>query len=242
MILNETQQKVLFKIGLSPGTNALAIAKELDRDQSGINKICKALRKKGMVSATEGKNIKTATVNRLRLTLLGFAFVVDAMYRGSSAERDGRDPSPEYHSEFSSLLHNNQDLHEALGIFAEYFSFATEGDTRAVKSHWASRRLWASFEKHIEAYEFVAARYSDNLGSHAWNNMIHDSLYRELFFTLWFWLAKYPSADEGDVDFFSTKLVPRFRESAGWPLILEEMEDRESECHLLKTLRSLIEH
>jgi predicted transcriptional regulator len=59
MTLNETQQKVLFKIGMSPGSNALSIAKELDRDQSGINKICHALRKWGLISATKNEISKS---------------------------------------------------------------------------------------------------------------------------------------------------------------------------------------
>ncbi|PKL61800.1 MAG: hypothetical protein CVV31_09195 [Methanomicrobiales archaeon HGW-Methanomicrobiales-2] len=240
MSLSKTQRDALHKIGLAPGTNAFAIAKELERDQSGINKICKMLHKKKLVSVTKGENVKTVRVNELRLTLLGFALVVDTMYRGSSVDADGRDPSPEYHSEFSSLLHNNQDLHEALDIFAEYFSFATEGNTTALKSHWATRPLWAALERHTRAYEFVSTYASDTeLGRENWDIKIYESLYRDLFFRLWDQFTCYGYHEE-EVDFFSTELAPRFKESKGRFFILDEMIQRESECDRLKTLRSLI--
>lgn len=242
MTLSEAQRNVLFAVGFSPGTNAFSIAKELDRHQSGISRICGVLTEQGLVSATVGKNIKKAKVNELRLTLLGFAFVVDAMYRGPSVDADGRDPSPEYYSEFSSILHNNQDLHEALGIFAEYFSFATEGNTSALKSHWASRPLWATLERHIRAYEFVATRASDTgLGRDNWDIRIYESLYRDLFFRLWDQFTRYGYHGEEDVEFFSTELVPRFKESEGRYFILDEMVQRESECDRLKTLRSAMD-
>jgi hypothetical protein len=77
------------------------------------------------------------------------------------------------------------------------------------------------------------------LGRENWDIKIYESLYRDLFFRLWDQFTCYGYHEE-EVDFFSTELAPRFKESKGRFFILDEMIQRESECDRLKTLRSLI--
>lgn len=245
MVLNEIQCTVLLKIGLSPGINAFAIANELGRDQSGINRICKGLRKNGFVGATETLNIKNAPVIELRLTLLGFAFAMYLLYLEPSVHADAH-VSSDYDSKITSLLQGNRDLHEGIDIFAEYFAFATEkSDTRRL-TQWILRPLALTLGERVRSYESIAIEYSAaGVGKTDWNAVIHSALYKDLFFAFWnrvTLLDLFPRAprDQGE-EFFENRLLQRFKESKGWDLILEELVWREAECDRLKTLRSLVQ-
>lgn len=226
IILNETQRTVLLKIGLSRGSNAFAIAKELGRDQSGINRICKGLRKSSFVDATKTLNVKNAPVIELRLTLLGFAFVVRQLYLDNIYVLDPR---------VMSLLQSNRDLHEGIDIFAEYFAFAIETGQRSdmtlyhLVSIFGDRRTSGrDLTDFSSMWGWTAPR-------------VHRALYVDLFFNFWDATTRYMIFSPEESEFFETKIIQRFKDSKGWDLILEELEAREDECARLKTLRSLIQ-
>ncbi len=229
--LNETQRAVLLKIGLSPGINALAIANELERNQSAINQICKKLREAGFVTATEALNVKNARVLELKLTLLGFGFVVRQLYDGSGPILD---------PDVMPLLQSNRDLHEGIDIFVEFFDFVTESGHKE-RSYWVFRSLASSLERPVGQYKFVSTECSTDQPMPDWNYACHVALSKDLFFTLWRCGEIYRLFTPEEKKFFETEIMRRFKDSEGWDLILDELEDREAECTRLKALKSLIQ-
>lgn len=246
MIMNETQRIVLVTIGISPGTNAYSIAQKLERDQSGINRICSTLRKNGLISATEIKNIKESRANSLKLTLLGFALTlvtshgkymddhkISGRYRGA----------PEENKEFDSLLRNNRDLHEGLGIFYEYFSHYTQPDL--IYACIALLPLVEVLKKYSESYDFQAKHFPTDLERLEWDDSIGSSLYKDLFFEIWEGVEN-QNMVRGDIDgdkmtFFTNQLLPRFKESGGWSEIVSELKLRILKCEQLRVLKTLVD-
>ncbi|SCL75746.1 hypothetical protein L21_1658 [Methanoculleus chikugoensis] len=258
MTLNETQQKVLFKIGMSPGSNALSIAKELDRDQSGINKICHALRKWGLITATKKENIKKARVNELRLTALGFALVLETMSTSHLGHSDKSLPR-DYHAKVMSLLSSNRDLHEGIDIFFDFYSFFTKQNNNPDYSFYMIRPMLSTVNRYLGTYKFNLRLRSTNLGGEDYDKTIQRDLYVRLFFGLWnfmhfrnpaVWLPPDSSSTDGhedakeyeqEIEFYRGKILPRFQKSRGWDLILEELANREAECARVNALRTWIQ-
>ena len=237
--LSETQRAVLLKIGLSPGINAFAIASELERNQSAINQICKKLREAGFVTATEALNVKNARVLELRLTLIGFGFVVRQLYLELTRDHCS-DITSDLGSTIVSLLQSNRDLHEGIDIFVEYFDFVAE-TTHKGRMYWLFRPLASSLEGPVRGYEFVSTECSTDQPMPDWNYVCHVALSKDLFFTLWKVGESYGTFAPEEREFFGTEIIPRFKESKGWDLILDELEIRESEYAYLKDLKSLIQ-
>jgi len=237
MTLSEAQRNVLLAVGFSPGTNAFSIAKELDRHQSGINRICSALTEQGLISTTKGVNIKRAKVNELRLTLMGFAVAVNALYH-EHQDGDQAQSLPDYKDKIALFLRNNQDLHEGIGIFSEYFFFATEGDDTLLKIHRALYPLQNSMGGWVRFFDAMVRRGED-LNKIPWDTSIHETLYSSLFFELWDHLAYFEY--HGEKNLFYDEVAPRFKNSSGWNLISGELTRREIECNRVRTLRSLIQ-
>lgn len=246
MILNETRRTVLVKIGISPGTNAYSIAQNLDRDQSGINRICNTLRKNGLISATETENIKNARANSLKLTLLGFALTLVTLHGERMDEHKKSDNprgTPEENEEFDSLLRNNHDLHEGLGIFYEYFSHYTQPDLSY--SWMALFPLVKVLKKYSESYDFQAKHFPTDLERLEWDDSIGSSLYKDLFFEIWGGVEN-QNMVRGDIDgdkmaFFTNQLLPRFKESEGWIEIVSELKLRALKCEQLRVLKILVD-
>lgn len=237
--LSETQRAVLLKIGLSPGINALAIASELERNQSAINQICKKLREAGFVTATEALNVKNARVLELRLTLIGFGFVVRQLYLELTRDHCS-DITSDLGSTIVSLLQSNRDLHEGIDIFVEFFDFVAE-TTHKGGMYWLFRSLASSLEGPVRGYEFVSTECSTDQPMPDWNYACHVALSKDLFFTLWKVGESYGIFAPEEREFFGTEIIPRFKESKGWDLILDELENREIEYAYLKDLKSLIQ-
>jgi len=237
--LSETQRAVLLKIGLSPGINAFAIASELERNQSAINQICKKLREAGFVTATEALNVKNARVLELRLTLIGFGFVVRQLYLELTRDHCS-DITSDLGSTIVSLLQSNRDLHEGIDIFVEFFDFVAE-TTHKGSMYWLFRSLASSLEGPVLRYEFVSTECSTDQPMPDWNYACHVALSKDLFFTLWKVGEIYGIFAPEEREFFGTEIIPRFKESKGWDLILDELEIRESEYAYLKDLKSLIQ-
>ena len=74
-----------------------------------------------------------------------------------------------------------------------------------------------------------------------WNYACHVALSKDLFFTLWKVGEIYGIFAPEEREFFGTEIIPRFKESKGWDLILDELENREIEYAYLKDLKSLIQ-
>lgn len=259
MTLNGTQSKVLLEIGLSPGGNAFSIAKKLKRDSGGINKVCAALHQKGLISVTEGKNIKNAPVNELKLTLLGFALVVNGLYAPYTRYDDP--VSSDYNSNITSLLNGARDLHEGVDIFADFFSFAIENYSDAPRStdppgtrrtprnnygHHVSRQLSSTLKISVDLYKYMVQEHPPGLVPAEVERVAHDALYRDLFFEMWMYaeLREAFSFEDEEPDreceYFKNMVLPRFKASKGLETIIEELESRESECERLKQIRTSI--
>jgi DNA-binding MarR family transcriptional regulator len=237
--LSETQRAVLLKIGLSPGINAFAIASELERNQSAINQICKKLREAGFVTATEALNVKNARVLELRLTLIGFGFVVRQLYLELTRDHCS-DITSDLGSTIVSLLQSNRDLHEGIDIFVEFFDFVAKKMHKG-SMYWLFRSLASSLEGPVLRYEFVSTECSTDQPMPDWNYVCHVALSKDLFFTLWRYGEIYRLFTPEEKKFFETEIMRRFKDSEGWDLILDELEDREAECTRLKALKSLIQ-
>jgi len=141
-------------------------------------------------------------------------------------------------STIASLLQCNRDLHDGIDIFAEYFAFVAEEGRR----YWLFRPLVSSLETPARRYEFVTTECSLSEAKKTdWNYLCHVALSKDLFFFFWDYGACYGMYTHEEKEFFETEIIPRFKESEGWDLILEELETRENECARLKTLRSLVQ-
>jgi len=260
MTLNGTQSKVLLEIGTSPGGNAFSIAKKLNRDPGGINKVCAALHQKGLISVTEGKNIKNAPVNELKLTLLGFALVADMLFTSHTGGDD--DPFPSDHgTKIASLLNCNQDLHEGIGIFSEYFSFVIKrydetpppGEfgsvgrraTRAGYSNHTFKPMVSAVKRFVEAYTFMVKHRPPGLGPAELEPTVRLALYRDLFFEMWDRVQLYEAfslegGSDSECEYIKNIVIPEFKISSGWEDILGEIRVREYKCKELKTLKALL--
>jgi len=254
MTINETQRIVLVEIGTASGSNAFSIAKKMGRDQSGINKVCGTLLRQGLVSATEKTNIKGAPVKELKLTLIGFALVADILYTSHSGFED--DPFPRGHDvKLVSLLNSNQDLHEGIRIFSDFFLFALkrydevkpQGGKleRSRYSNHAFRPIPLALKKSVDGYEFFTKYRPDGLGPAELEYDAHIHLYRDLFFEMWDYTRLCEMFDSGvelswESEYFQRKAVPEFKKSGGLGEILRELELREYHCNQLKTLKSLL--
>lgn len=244
MALTETQCKVLLEIGSNEGKSAYTIAPKLKMDQGGINRVCGKLRGWGLVSATE-KTKKGVNSNELKLTLLGFALTLvtshDNAWHEHKKSGDYRGTSEE-NKNFDSLLRNNRDLHESLEIFYEYFSYYTPQDLSY--SCIALLPLVGVLRRYSESYGFQAKHSPTNLGKLEWDDSIGSSLYKDLFFSFWEIVENQNiirKDTQGDrMGFFTTDLLPRFRESKGWPDIARELKLREDRCEQLRILKNLV--
>ena len=241
--LNEISCKVLLEIGLSPGINAFALAGKLERDQSGINRVCKKLRDDGFVVAVEGENVKNAPVLKLHLALPGLAYVIVMMTYRDIRNREKIHGGVK---QFDLLLENNRHLHETIGIFMECISFAGEKGTRdAVHMLFESFvcRLGRYLEDYSEAisltkptktrgkcFEMEKFRESD------WESVYRTGLYADLFFD--FAHIFTPYEENGRV--YGDKLIQLFKESEGWPSILRAIEQREADHARLMDLKERI--
>lgn len=246
MTLNETHSRVLLEIGISPGNNAFSIAKDLDRDYGGINKVCGALRRRGLISTTTKTNTKNATVKELKLTLLGFALTLVTSHSKCMVDHDKSGNyrgTPEENKEFDSLLRNNCDLHEGLGIYYEYFSHYTQPDLSY--SCITLLPLVEVLKKYSESYDFQAKHFPTDLGRLEWDDSIGSSLYKDLFFEIW-GRVENQNMIRGDIDgdkmtFFTNQLLPRFKESGGWSEIVMELNLRILKCEQLRALKNLVD-
>jgi len=139
-----------------------------------------------------------------------------------------------------SLLQSNRDLHEGIDIFVEYFDFVAK-KTHKGRMYWLFRSLASSLGEPVRGYEFVSTECSTDQPMPDWNYVCHVALSKDLFFTLWKVGESYGTFAPGEREFFGTEIIPRFKESKGWDLILDELENREIEYARLKTLRSLVQ-
>lgn len=238
--LGETRYTVLLKIGLSPGINAFAIADELERNQSAINQICKKLREGGLVAATEAVNVKNARVLELRLTLLGFAFVVRQLYRELPSDlRVGA--SSDWNTKTMSFLQSNRDLHEGIDIFTEFFAFVIETGQHSGRAFRLLADLFWSIPDPNEPapWKFIPTKFTTR--EDCMNLTIHIILYDKLFFSFWKYVTNCRIFRLEMKTFFKTEIIQRFKESKGWDMILYELSCREAECDQLKALKSLIQ-
>ncbi|WP_346434801.1 hypothetical protein [uncultured Methanoculleus sp.] len=254
MALNETQRIVLVEIGTAPGSNAFSIAKKIGREQSGINKVCGALLRQGLISATEKTNIKGAPVKELKLTLIGFALVADILYTSHSGFED--DPFPPGHdAKLISLLNSNQDLHEGIRIFSDFFLSALkrydetkpQGEKleRSRYSNYAFRPMALALKKSVGGYEFFTKYRPAELGPAELEYDAHIHLYRDLFFKMWEHTRvceMFTSVGEAswESEYFQRKTVPEFKKSEGVSEILMDLKSREYYCNQLKALKSLL--
>lgn len=239
MTLTETQCRVLLEIGSNKGKSAYSIAKKLEKDQGGTNRICGMFRKRGLVSAT--KNDGTVTSYELKLTLLGFSLLVVALHK--RYRLDGYRFPPELDGKVTSLLRNNRDLHEGLGIFYEYFSHYIQ---RYPSDSWlALIPLNEVLKKYSESYSFQAKHFPTNLERLEWDDSIGSSLYRDLFFKIWGQVESQNmirrDTDGDKMAFFTNQLLPRFKESEGWSEIVSELKLRVSECEQIRVLKTLVD-
>lgn len=195
MILNETQSTVLYEIGTVPGSNAFSIANRLGRDPSGIGRVCAELRRQGLISATEKKNIKNAPVNELNLTLLGFPLVVEILIMSHTGRDDDPLP-PDHNTRVASFLRSNEDLHEGISLFSEFFSLMTEENNTAHYSAYVLRPLWFAVGSYLEDYEFLRKHHpSKLLQTKEREYSVKVALSETLFFKLWEFIRIHSPSD-----------------------------------------------
>jgi hypothetical protein len=191
------------------------------------------------VTATEALNVKNARVLELRLTLIGFGFVVRQLYLELTRDHCS-DITSDLGSTIVSLLQSNRDLHEGIDIFVEFFDFVAKKMHKG-SMYWLFRSLASSLEGPVLRYEFVSTECSTDQPMPDWNYVCHVALSKDLFFTLWRYGEIYRLFTPEEKKFFETEIMRRFKDSEGWDLILDELEDREAECTRLKALKSLIQ-
>jgi len=242
MLLTETQYRVLLEIGSNKGESAYSIAKNhLKMDQGGINRVCGKLRKQGLVSETTKTRGNKRIYKELKLTLFGFSLLVVALHKRYCL--DGYRFPPELDGKVTSLLRNNRDLHEGLGIFYEYFSHYIQ---RYPSDSWlALIPLNEVLKKYSESYSFQAKHFPTNLERLEWDDSIGSSLYRDLFFKIWGQVESQNmirrDTDGDKMAFFTNQLLPRFKESEGWSEIVSELKLRVSECEQIRVLKTLVD-
>lgn len=260
MTLTETQCKVLLEIGSNEGENAYSIAQKLKRDQSGINRACGKLRRQGLVSATPKTN-EGVNSNELKLTLLGFSQLVAALHERYHLV--GYRIPPKLDEKITSLLRNNRDLHEGLGIFYEYFSHGEKLPRKKLFGSFfptvnvigqanESTRGWVPLvflggilSRTDEYYELLNFQQLESGSALELEKAFDEALYKDLFFALWESVESQNIIRKdirGDrMDFFRNSLLPKFRESKGWPAIARELKYREAKCEQLRVLKTLVD-
>lgn len=257
MTLSSGECDILFATGGGKADNTYALAKYLDREQSAVHRSCKSLLKRGFLSSSiietkgNGWNKK-----KLQLTLLGFKSVVDILSaRVDTAEdeiphkpvpktdctykiayADQMSAASRRASEVREFLKQNAHLHESIEIYLKIFDFSEKSYFDEVVM--LLDVLSATFRAIDEQIQYnkrlpKAKKWSDEyLGRHL-NEMVGEALSKNLFFHM-AGHALNPviqSFTPGIDEYFHNEIIPLFRASGGYNLILEEFK-REEEAHL----------
>jgi len=262
MLLTETQCRVLLEIGSNKGESAYSIAKNhLKMDQGGINRVCGKLRKQGLVSETTKTRGNKRIYKELKLTLVGFSLLVVALHERYSLV--GYRFPPELDEKIISLLRNNRDLHEGLGIFYEYWSHGEKlpkeqlfdsffpvvnviGHVDVATRGWVPLLFLGGILSQCDKYSgSLDFQQPENGQALELENVFAEALYKDLFFALWESAVSQNIIRRGvsgnRMDFFNTVLLPKFRGSKGWSVIARELKRREAKCEQLRVLKTLVD-
>lgn len=268
MALSNGECDILFAIGRGKADNTYALAKHLGREQSAVHRSCKSLLERGFLSSSIIKTKGNGwNKKKLQLTLLGFKYGVDILSARVDADEEEIPHKPEpktdctykiaYIDQMSTasrcanevreFLKQNAHLHESIGIYLKIFDFSKKAYFDEVMM--LLDVLSAAFRDIDEQIRYnnhlpKAKKWSDEyLGRHL-NEMVGKALSKNLFFHM-AGHALNPviqSLTPGIDEHFRKEIIPLFRASAGYNLILEEFKREEEEylamCRLRASLTS----